>query len=252
MVCALVALSCVGTGADRNVVSDDIKSVHLTRDGHFQLAADAREDLPPVLDAANVPVNVPALHQIEAHHPVERHEVDELITDARNASDQKADWTSSRQQKPAAAPTSFADRTVNALAPSSHMASGDPPVGSQASTPQLTVPPNRYDRKPPGWPMTAWNKIMEVQQQLKPLREGPGSIVATGAALALGPDSCILKIAYVFFKKDGEDDYPYIPRGCGDMFDFALNANSIPVPWMLIVGSILIVTGTHSSADTIQ
>jgi len=51
---------------------------------------------------------------------------------------------------------------------------------------------------------------------------------------------------------EGEDDYPYIPRGCGNMFDFALNANSMPVPWMLIVGALFIITGTHSSANARQ
>lgn len=232
-------------------MSAGIKSVQMTRDGHFQLAADVPADA-PVVDAADVPADVPAPRRIKALLPLEPHEVDERITDERVLSVKKGGWFNSRQHKPTPAAASFVNRTDNWMA-LSHMANGEHlSTHVQIATPQPTVPPQRYQKKPPAWPVTAWHEYQKVYQQLKPLREGPGHHAATVAAVFLGPDSCVLKIMYVFFTKTGEDDYPYVPRGCGDMFDFALNANSMPVPWMLIVGTVLIVTGTHSSADTIQ
>lgn len=130
-----------------------------------------------------------------------------------------------------------------------------PQVGAgQESTPasttaKPTVPQRRYTHKPKAWPMRAWSTYQRAYEKLAPLRGGAGGIASTLAAAAMGPDSCILKISYVFFSMDGEDDYPYVPRGCGDMFDFALTQNaasSISTPWMLIIGAVLITINSLS------
>lgn len=249
-VCVLAAL-CVGiTSGDRGesqgLASGSKKSIHLTRDGHFHLAADIAADAPLQEDVTNE-----APRQIRALHPVEPHTVDERITEPRVVADRKkGGWYNSKQQKPLASPSSFANRTDNWMT-LSQIASGSlSSTHVQIATPRPTVPPERYKKKPKSWPMRAWNEYERAYEKLKPLREGPGHHVATVAAVFLGPESCILKILYVFFTKEGEDDYPYVPRGCGDMFDFAMNANSIPVPWMLIASALFVVTGIHSSMNT--
>lgn len=234
-------------------------SISLTRDGHFQLAADEAEVLPsqPVqkeqrlIQALLPPEPEPrSLPGLQISHPsvVAVHEGSWF----RNPS-QKA-WA------PAAA-TAFKNRTDNWMtlsqaAAGSLIAKRD--LISKRSqnadgTPAPTVPPTRYTKKPEGWPMRTWSFFSKAAEKLKPLtdRSGVGNIVATGAAMFLGPESCILKILYVFFSMPGEDDYPYIPRGCGDMFDFAMDANGIRVPWMLIVGVLFIVT-SNSAANTVH
>mmetsp|Transcript_80065 Transcript_80065/g.138969 ORF Transcript_80065/g.138969 Transcript_80065/m.138969 type:complete len:284 (-) Transcript_80065:166-1017(-) len=110
-----------------------------------------------------------------------------------------------------------------------------------------TVPPQRFQSKPKGWTERGWNRYQEANEKLAPLRGGVGNVGATMLAALLGPDSCILKILYVFYIHDGEDDYPYVPRHCGDFFDFAMFSYTIKVPWMLIAGTTLAVISWSSS-----
>merc|ERR1719321_1630284 len=169
---------------------------------------------------------------------------------------QKGGWYNPKKDRSSSAASSFVNRTedwmtlsqVAAGSLGSHrlLLSARPGESSGfTNTPKPTMPPDRYKAKPKSWPIRAWNSYQRAYNYLAPLRGGAGNVVATGAAMVLGPDSCILKILYVFFAMDGEDDYPYVPRGCGDMFNFALNANSIPVPYMLLAGALALVIGTH-------
>lgn len=243
-VCSLVALLGALTHANRD--DSGYKSVSLTRDGHFQLATDEPAE-PPVTQEAKS--SAASTRQIRALHPVEPPTIDKRSTEFRVGIHEEGGWYNSRQQRPKPSASSFANRTDNWMT-LSQMASGSlSSTHIQIATPRPTVPPERYKSRPKSWPMRAWNEYERAYDSLKDIREGPGHHLATAAAVLLGPDSCVLKILYVFFSKTGEDDYPYVPRGCGDMFDFAMNANSIPVPWMLIVGALFIVTGTHTSIN---
>jgi len=240
-VCTALAAFAVGVNGDRD---GGIKSVGVHRDGHFQLAADLPENTEAIHD-------VPPPRKIKALHPVADHEVDEKLHPSVQAHRQGG-WFDSKSLKktsPAAA-SSFANRTDNWMTISQIASSKLETSHVQIATPQPTVPPERYKSKPKSWPASAWSSYEKAYEKLKPLREGPGHHAATVAAVFLGPDSCILKILYVFFVKEGEDDYPYVPRGCGDMFDFALDANGMHVPWLLIAGALAIVTGSHSSLNS--
>lgn len=229
------ALCSIVVSADRDSHKIGPKSsIHLTRDGHFQLAEVARhsDSSAPAAEVATAePRKIRALSDLES-----RALVPMVMKNTRPAG-------------------SFVNRTDDWMTLSQVAAGSLASTRLQTvvmNTPAPTVPPNRYEKKPSSWPATGWSAYKRAEAALKPLRGGAGNGVATVAAVFLGPDSCILKILYVFFSMDGEDDYPYIPRGCGNMFDFALNANSIPVPWMLIVGALFIITGTHSSANSLQ
>jgi hypothetical protein len=218
--------------------------VKITQDGHFQLTRDHDADPVPgvVADSKQARVIQPLQSQEEGggwHFDL---------------------WKATRQ--PSA--SSFVNRTSNWVA-LSHVANGslssdrltsnknDNLVEEEVDVQETTTPPGiparQYKTKPKSWSSTAWRAYEKAYQTLMAVRSGPGHIGMTVAS-AFAPDSCILKIVYVFFRMEDEDDYPYIPRGCGDMFDFAMNANSIPVPWMLIVGALYIITGTHSSANS--
>lgn len=226
----------------------------MTRDGHFQLAADS-----------DIAGSEPEEHSQEPAK--EKRRIRALLTPRRTEPESDADlqpqggWYRQPEKsswRPAA--SSFVNRTedwmtlsqvaAGSLASTRLQAPNNHPNGQVDADgkPQPQVPPERYKQKPKSWPATAWSEYSRAYESLKDVRAGSGNVIATGAAIFLGPDSCILKIMYVFFSMEGEDDYPYIPRGCGDFFDFALNANSIPVPWMLIGGILTLVTGTHSTA----
>merc|ERR1719331_1431150 len=113
----------------------------------------------------------------------------------------------------------------------------------------VQVPPQRYTTRPKGWPEKTWNFYNKICKQFGEMRKGPGGVVANVGGMFLGPDNCFLKIPFAFYRMDGEDDYPYIPRGCGGIFDFALemaSSNGLRVPWMVVVGALYIVTGMHS------
>mmetsp|Transcript_121386 Transcript_121386/g.259173 ORF Transcript_121386/g.259173 Transcript_121386/m.259173 type:complete len:234 (-) Transcript_121386:102-803(-) len=45
-----------------------------------------------------------------------------------------------------------------------------------------------------------------------------------GSAVGLGPDSCVMKTLFIMYVHQGDDDYPYLPRGCGDSFYTFLGA----------------------------
>lgn len=113
---------------------------------------------------------------------------------------------------------------------------------------KVELPKSYFSEKPKSWPARTWGAYSAAVEKLKPLRGGVGNTASSVLALVIGPDACILKILYVFYVHDGEDDYPYIPRNCGDWFDFAMFANAIKVPWVLIVGAMLTVI-TWSNSD---
>lgn len=235
-------------------------SMQLTRDGHFQVAAqdeehhEARGDTRPQPPTA-APEDEKANSVLPGDSKPRR--IQALVA-MEPLSVQVAPRLVAVREVPDPAASSFANRTVDWLT-LSHDAAGSlassrfkargrysQPAG-KGKQPPPTVPPERYSQKPKSWPMRAWNEYQRAYEKLAPLRGGAGNVIATGLATILGPESCILKILYVFFHMEGEDDYPYVPRGCGDMFDFALNANGIPVPWMLIAGILFLVTGDRKS-----
>jgi hypothetical protein len=228
---AALAMSYLTVRADRDGFSGDGSlSMRLMKDGHFHLATDASA---PSLDAKVTSESAPV------------HVLENRSAEPRTVSRHVAQDVAPTQDPPA---SSFMNRTTDWLS-LHHGASRDLlSTRTDTLTPQPTVPPERFTQKPKSWPERAWNRYQKAYNYLAPFRAGPGHTIATIAGVFLGPDSCILKILYVFFKMEGEDDYPYIPRGCGDMFDFAMDATSIRVPWMLIAGALLFVTGSHATA----
>jgi len=225
---ALFAWCCAIANADRDAHKSSVK-MGLTRDGHFHLGVEEEKPAPKPVVSSEGKVNSSEPRRVKALLPVELHAPPLLPVERKP------------EQTTRPSGSSFVNRTDDWMT-LSQLAAGSLASTKQSAlqmnTPAPTVPPERYKKKPGSWPSTAWNSYKRAYEKLAPLRGGVGNAVATAAAMFLGPDSCILKILYVFFSMEGEDDYPYIPRGCGDMFDFALNANSIPVPWMLIVGAL--------------
>lgn len=262
MVFAMLAMFFVVATSDRDVRKGGAQTAFsLTRDGHFQIAAD-EEAARPAQSSRNSSVDAP--RKIRALLPFEHVELTKNYTIPYEKHVKSGGWfhkpPKALKMQTAAAPSSFANRTNDWMKLSQMAAGSLASTRSQASVaasddseaaglkPKPTMPPERYKAKPKKWPGRTWDTYQRAYEKLKPLRGGVGNVAATAAAAILGPESCILKILYVFYVMDGEDDYPYIPRGCGDMFDFALNANGCHVPWMLIVGALFIVTGTHASA----
>jgi len=88
-------------------------------------------------------------------------------------------------------------------------------------------PEQTVKEKPKTWSSMAWSAYQAAHRTISGFRGGAGNVVATFAALGLGPDSCILKLCYTLYTHVGEDDYPYMPEGCGAGFDFrtALSAS---------------------------
>jgi len=255
--CALLsALCCIIAHAGRDTRKNvGAASLSLTRDGHFQLAANLAAPKPTLELKPDKPRRIRALlTETQARTTV----VHAAAPQRQVMAVHEGAWIQKAQHPVLPAASSFVNRTNDWMA-LSHMLAGSlakraptqPAPTQSGPTPKPTVPPDRYKAKPKSWPMRAWGEYQQAYEKLKPLRGGAGNVAATAAAAFLGPDSCILKILYVFYTADGEDDYPYIPRGCGDMFDFALDANSMPVPWMLIVGALFIITGTHSTANSL-
>lgn len=118
------------------------------------------------------------------------------------------------------------------------------------STPEPTVPPERFKTKPKGWTGELWDYYQNMYEKVRPLRGGAGNAAASGAAVFLGADSCILKILYIFYIHEGEDDYPYIPRHCGDFFEFALagswRAGPAGLAWLLLTAMLMALSARGS------
>lgn len=85
------------------------------------------------------------------------------------------------------------------------------------------TPPDAIEEQPKTWSASAWSAYTWAQNKLKGLRGGAMNVGVTIAALGLGPDNCILKLLYILYSHEGEDDYPYMPRGCGDGFNFLIS-----------------------------
>lgn len=102
------------------------------------------------------------------------------------------------------------------------------------------LPDQNVKEKPESWTGKAWTTYQTVYKTLAPLRGGVGNVAATFAAMGLGPENCVLKLAYILYTEDDEDDYPYLPRGCGDGFNFLINTAG-PHNWLGISGTLLLV-----------
>merc|ERR1719321_682569 len=101
--------------------------------------------------------------------------------------------------------------------------------------PDPNMPEQNVHEQPKGWSQKAWAMYQKVYETLKPLRGGHLNVVSTFAAMGLGPESCILKLAYILYTHDGEDDYPYLPQHCGAGFasapDSRRERSAPPVPF---------------------
>eukprot|EP00933_Yihiella_yeosuensis_P019881 TRINITY_DN16032_c0_g1_i1.p1 TRINITY_DN16032_c0_g1~~TRINITY_DN16032_c0_g1_i1.p1 ORF type:complete len:226 (+),score=23.03 TRINITY_DN16032_c0_g1_i1:66-743(+) len=49
--------------------------------------------------------------------------------------------------------------------------------------------------------------------------------VASMAGVTSASDNCLLKLLYILYSSDDEDDYPYLPRKCGD-FNYETGTNA--------------------------
>merc|ERR1719215_786048 len=82
------------------------------------------------------------------------------------------------------------------------------------------LPHRRYSKKPKDMPEPLWQQYAASYNHLRQFdpRGTVANPLSSVAVLAgLGIDNCWLKMAFLLYKKPDEDDYPYIPRGCGDM-----------------------------------
>jgi len=86
--------------------------------------------------------------------------------------------------------------------------------------PDPNLPQQNVQERPKKWSEKAWNMYQKVYETLKPLRGGHLNVITTFAAMGLGPDNCILKLAYILYSHDDEDDYPYLPQHCGAGFAY--------------------------------
>lgn len=84
------------------------------------------------------------------------------------------------------------------------------------------IPKQMVASRPQHWTMKAWGAYRKAQDLLAKFRGTGGNAIATFAALGLGADSCILKIAFIMYTHVGEDDYPYLPNGCGMGFNYEM------------------------------
>lgn len=83
-------------------------------------------------------------------------------------------------------------------------------------------PPDQLTEKPKTWSESAWSFYNKCYSVVKNLRGGALNVAASLVAMGTGPDNCALKLAYVFFRFEGEDDYPYMPQ-CGPVhFSYSL------------------------------
>lgn len=105
------------------------------------------------------------------------------------------------------------------------------------------MPEQSVKEKPKSWTEKAWKTYQTVYKTLAPIRGGVGNVGATFAAMGLGPENCVLKLAYIMYSEDDEDDYPYLPRGCGDGFNFLITLGGAPHNWasLHISGMLLLV-----------
>eukprot|EP00418_Pyrodinium_bahamense_P031333 CAMPEP_0179136942 /NCGR_PEP_ID=MMETSP0796-20121207/65292_1 /TAXON_ID=73915 /ORGANISM="Pyrodinium bahamense, Strain pbaha01" /LENGTH=218 /DNA_ID=CAMNT_0020836073 /DNA_START=156 /DNA_END=809 /DNA_ORIENTATION=- len=102
------------------------------------------------------------------------------------------------------------------------------------------MPQQKIKEQPVGWSSKAWSMYQTAYETLAPLRGGVGNVAATFGAMGLGPDNCVLKLAYILYVEDGEDDYPYMPRGCGDGFSFMLSGvKRVAVPASVFLAVLL-------------
>lgn len=82
------------------------------------------------------------------------------------------------------------------------------------------APSRALRERPAAWTAQAWEMYSAAYEVVSPLRRGHGNTVSTLIGLGVGPNNCVLKLVYTLFSEPGEDDYPYMPAGCGPGFDF--------------------------------
>lgn len=112
------------------------------------------------------------------------------------------------------------------------------------------TPNQNIKKKPEKWSVRLWKMYNKVYETLAPLRGGVGNIAATFAGLALSPENCILKIAYTLYSFEDEDDYPYMPLGCGG-FIYIINgairwSTSLVTRLLLLAGLVMVLDPTPS------
>lgn len=86
--------------------------------------------------------------------------------------------------------------------------------------PDPNLPQDPIEEQPKSWTGKAWEMYQKAQKVLKPLRGGTMNVAATFAAMGLGPENCLLKLIYILYRHEDEDDYPYLPLHCGAGFIF--------------------------------
>lgn len=88
--------------------------------------------------------------------------------------------------------------------------------------PNLNNPPPEMDEQEMGKMKVGKKmitKLKAVYDLIRPLRGTVGNVAASVWGLA-DPDSCLSKLLFILYRFDNEDDYPYLPRGCGDGFNW--------------------------------
>lgn len=80
------------------------------------------------------------------------------------------------------------------------------------------IPEQKIKNKPPSMPEKAYRKIVGAWTTFGKYRRqayGAVNFGATVAAAVAGTDNCILKLLFIFYSPEEEDDYPYLPQHCG-------------------------------------
>lgn len=90
----------------------------------------------------------------------------------------------------------------------------------------------RLKERPAGMSLTGWQIYSKAMDTLSGVRGRTGNVIMSLAGLGLG-DSCITKIVFILYTHEDEDDYPYLPRGCGGLFD-AMAAAPLLQPWHVL------------------
>lgn len=116
-------------------------------------------------------------------------------------------------------------------------------AGSDVRAPEEdpNMPEQNIKEQPEHWSEKAWKTYQTVYKTLAPIRGGVGNVAATFAAMGLGPENCVLKLAYILYSEEDEDDYPYLPRGCGDGFNFLMPGAARPHSCLGVLAILLLV-----------
>merc|ERR1719329_1194124 len=135
----VVLFACCSTlvAANRDIHKSGTQSMHVSRDGHFQLSTDTVDisTLPEVVHAKDIIKTLSESHSTPAS-------ASSLVHQKTNQSHQ------------------------------SHVAATTTTVGGSSTTTTLTVPGERFTQKPAKWSARAWLVYEKAMAFLKPLRGG--------------------------------------------------------------------------------